>query len=486
MTTQKPNILLIHCDSMDGRVMGCAGHPAAHTPNIDRLAARGTRFHNTYTPSPVCLPGRTAVWSGRHVHHSRAWHNGCGTDSDADTFLPRLEAGGYTVHRIGRDDRFHDEHSFANRFTAWIRESGVTLKRGRPPTPILEEDAGERVRNVDWKHTDQAIRFLDERSSTDPQPFFLSLGYINPHPGGGYRTSRFYSDQIQREAVTLPPDAPETHPAMKAMQMGKNMDRTFDAETIRDIRWHYLGMIAEIDNQVGKVLDTLERNGLADSTVVIFFSDHGDMQMEHGQWRKSCMYEASGRVPLILAGPGFQAGEVRQDLASIIDLYPTLLELGGCEADPRTEGVSLTLAPEQRPQVALSQYHDGMQPTGSFMLRKGPWKWIEYPGLPPQLFQLEEDPDELNNRASSEPEVARDMAAEMRRHLDVEAIDALAKADGRRCYSLWRALVGRQQFRKTLRELADEVSDEDIEKLESWRESHIAPRRLPGAPPSPF
>lgn len=362
------NICFIHCDSMDGRVMGCAGHPAAHTPNLDRLAARGIRFTNAYTPSTVCVPSRAATWTGRYSHRLRVWNNGGGLESDEHTFLPRLNEAGYTTTTIGRDDRFQDQHSMGNRLMAWTRSSGVCLLRGSPPMAKLLQDKKERVRDDDWPHTENALEWLARRRPGD-KPFFLSLGYLNPHPMAGYTTSPFYRDMIKRDRISPPPPCEENHPAMHFMQRAKRCDEPVDTETLCDIRHHYYAMIAEVDHQVGLVLDQLESSGLADSTLVVFFSDHGDMQMEHGQWRKSCMYEASVRVPLIMAGPGMTGGQVREDLVSLLDLYPTLLEWAGTPADPGADGVSLFRPQEERPDFVVSQYHDCMQPTGSFMTR---------------------------------------------------------------------------------------------------------------------
>ena len=472
---QAPNILLLHCDSLDGRVMGCAGHAAAHTPNLDALAARGLRFRNAYCPSPLCVPSRVATWLGQHSHRSHTWGNPYGVASDEGSFMQKLQTAGYDAASIGRDDRFAGGHSMANRLTAWTRSSGVFLARGDvSPRATLATDLDVRVREIDWKHTDEACARLARFRSGDP-PWILSLGWIAPHPMGGYRTSPTWLDRIDADKISLPPADRSEHPAMAYMRRAKGVPDNLPDEEVLAIRRHYCAMVAEVDAQIGLVLAQLERSGLADSTVVIFFSDHGDLQMEHRQWRKSAFFEGSARVPLILAGPGLPSGVVCDELASLLDLHPTLIELAGLPHDEQSDGISLLGEdlPEDRPIVA--QYHDSMQPTGSFMLREGLWKLIEFVGMDPLLFHLGEDPDEIDDRSRRDAAVCERLRKRLRQLVDPDAIDQEAKVHDRRCLRTWRDLIGEAAYRDTMRQFFPTIGDEDFRELDRWLAEPLPP-----------
>ena len=460
-----PNILFLHCDSMDGRVMGCADHPAAHTPNLDRLAAHGTRFHSAYCPFPVCVGSRVATWSGRHAHRSQTWGNACGQGDDAGTIVAALAEAGYDTVAIGRDDRYADGHGPASRLGQWTRSSGLALTRSnqtvlRPPST----EAGERVHAGDWQTTDRAVAWLEARSGK-AKPFFCSVGFHAPHPP--YHSDSYWLDRIDPAAITLPPAESVEHPAMRFMRITKGVPDNLDADTIREIRRTYCAMIAEVDAQVGRILDQLAASGLADRTLVVFFSDHGDMQMEHGQTRKCSLFESSVRVPLILAGPGITAGVTREEAVSLLDLSPTLRAIAGLPEDVESDGTNLLAAqPTERPIIA--QYHDVLQPTGSFMLRVGPWKLIDYIGMEPQLFHLDEDPDEIDDRSTSDAAHCQALREQLRSLLPVDDIDRAAKDHDRRCFLTWRALTGRQGSRDILKRIYPTISDDDLDHLDHW------------------
>lgn len=468
--SDRPNILFIHSDSHDGRAMGCMDHAAAYTPNMDALACRGTLYRETYCPSPVCVPSRVATWTGRHTHRHQVWNNACGQPDDSATFLPLLQDAGYHTHAIGRDDRYKGAHSFGMRLRAWTRASGVTTPpNANAPRTITETDCTQRVRERDWQSTDAAIDWLSQHASTaSKQPFFLSVGYIGPHPGGGYRSSPYYLDKIARGKITLPPKEVDEHPAMRFMRLHKGYPADITDEQIIDLRHHYLGMVAEVDEQLGLLMRHLEATGLAESTVIIYFSDHGDMQMEHGQWRKCSMYESSVRVPLMMAGSGVESGCEVATSRSLLDLFPTLLEIAGDQASGPRDGRSLFEEPSEQPRPVFAQYHESLQPTGSFMIRRGRWKYIHYAGHEPQLFDLEADPDEMTNLAAAQPDVAAAMGSRLRQTFDLEAIDADAKAYDRRCFGTWRELVGESEYHRAMAQLFPDWSEQDYAQIDRW------------------
>ena len=198
------------------------------------------------------------------------------------------------------------------------------------------------------------------------------------------------------------------HPVIDFMRVRKGCVGEFTEQEILDIRRTYYAMIAELDAMVGQLLDKVDELGLADSTYVIYISDHGEMNMEHRQHLKNALYEPSARVPVIVRGPGVQRGAVVDDLVSLIDVYPTLMDLARIDTPPGLSGLSLMpeltgSKAEGRPDWAFSEYHSNFQNTSSFMLRQGDLKYVAYPGYAPQLFNLADDPDEIHDLAQTSP-----------------------------------------------------------------------------------
>lgn len=439
---ERPNILFIHTDSMDGRAMGCMGHPALQgvTPNIDSLAARGTIFENTYCNNPICCPSRASMMSGLFTHHCEGWNNYKGLEPGVPTFFTALEKGGYEMKVVGKTDYVSGKHTIRARVSPWTRTAGIPLPNYRMPPPHVFQNDEQRVLAGDWKNADAAMDWLRAGWAKD-RPFFLHVGPNLPHPP--FKTSRRYLDRIDPKKVTLPKPDESDHPVMAYQRINKNWEHGFDDEMVLRVRRIYFAMIAEVDELVGGVLQTLRELGLEDSTQVIFSSDHGELAMEHGQYYKMSAYEASARVPLILAGPGVKSGRRVSALASLVDIHPTLMDMAGL---PRARGLDgHSLMPEargrkgSRPDWALCEYDDTSCNASWFMLRHGKWKYVAYPGFPPQLFDLRTDPDELRNLAETDPKTAAAMDRRLRKVVDYEAVDARVKAYDRAAFRKWRA-----------------------------------------------
>jgi arylsulfatase K len=468
----KPNILVIHCDSMSGRAMGWVGHPAAHTPNLDRLAGRGVGFANNYCNSPQCVPSRASLVSGRHTHSIAAWNNFKGLEPDDPTLFADAEKAGYRVRLIGRNDYRSGSHSLGARLLAWARSAGMDRPEKNRPKAVRRDDAGRRVREHDWEQVDAAGRFF-QNTSRQEEPFFCWLGFCQPHPMGGYTSSPYYLDRIDAGEVSLPPHDPLQHPVCRHSSLAKHTFEPLpDGETLA-VRRHYLAMVSEVDEMVGQVLEHLDEAGLSDSTVVVFFSDHGDMQLEHRQWLKNSFYEECARVPLIMAGPGICAAGDRDDLVSLIDLRPTMADLmgrpvpAGCDGRslaPALGGGSLPAAP------VLTQYHSNMMCTGGFMVREGDWKYAAYAGYEPQLFNLAEDPDEMVNLAGTEPGKAAEMDRRLRQMVDYEQVDHLVKHEDRQCFRGWKKAVSEEEYRESLAGLWRDFGEEQAARIELWLE----------------
>lgn len=445
------NIVLIESDSMDGRVMGCAGHPAAYTPNMDAIATRGVLFNNAYCNSPQCCPSRASMRSGRHNHQIEAWNNAKGLEDDSSTFQVRLRKGGYRAPAFGKVDFLSGRHSLSARINAWTRAADIRVPHKKRPWSTVNEENVKRSHR-DWKTIDQTVDWLKQNACKSDQPFLLYCGTNIPHPE--FRTSKYWYEKINPAKVTLPPYEKKLHPVMEYMSITKNTYGKFSREEILEIRRTYFAMVAETDAMVGEIMRTIDELGLTNSTWFIYTSDHGEMNMEHRQQLKNAMYEGSVRVPLIIAGPGVKNGLVVDDPVSLIDIYPTLMDMAGLDHPDWLDGHSLMPLmkgePSDRPDWVLSQYHSNMANTGIFMLRRGPWKYIAYAGYDPQLFNLKTDPDELTDLAGTRRDVVRDMDAKLRQLVDYEAVDAKAKAYDKASFRKWRAGLTPEEYQSTM------------------------------------
>lgn len=440
---QLPNIVLIECDSMDGRMMGCMGHRAMGraTPNLDRLADQGTLFRQTYTNNPICCPSRASMWSGTYTHHCEGWNNYKGLEPSDPTFQTYLEEAGYHTQTYGKTDYLSGHHTIRARVSPWTRSADIPRAEYRMEGLEVYGPEVRRVHENDWRTVDNGIAWLQKAAEAPGRPLMLYLGLNAPHPA--FRTSVHWLNQIDEAGVTLPSDDASDHPALAYQRLHKNWQHGFSGETVLNTRRIYAAMIAETDAMVGAVMDAVEALGMREETVIIFLSDHGELALEHGQFYKMSMYEGSVRVPLIIAGPQIRRGAVVDDLVSLVDLFPTLMDVGHIDHPSDLDGVSLMplLRGEEdaaRPDYALSEFHGTSLPTGTFMLRHGPWKYVAYVGYDPQLFNLGDDPDEIHNLAATRPDVVRAMDARLRKIVDIEAVDARVKAYDRRSFAAWR------------------------------------------------
>jgi len=258
----------------------------------------------------------------------------------------------------------------------------------------------------------------------------------------------------------------------------------FSDEMIKTVRRIYFAMISEVDAMVGRVLDAVKELGLLDSTYVIFTSDHGELAMEHRQFYKMSMYEPSVHIPLIVAGPGVRRDVEVEAPVSLVDLYPTLMDMAGLERPGGLDGHSLVPVlvgqPSDRPDWALSEFHDTTAVTGIFMLRRGDWKYIVHVGCEPQLFNLADDPAEVSNLAGLRPDVVKEMDGLLRQIVDYEAVDAKVKEYDRSSFRQWREEQrAAGTYERTMARIYsgwDHLSDdevqpwtaEDEERIEQW------------------
>ncbi len=436
------NIILVQCDSMDGRVMGCMGHRAVRnaTPNMDRMARNGVLFANAYSNNPICCPSRASTWSGLYTHHCEAWNNYKGLEPGDPTFMTRLNEAGYKTQCFGKTDYLSGQHTVRARVSPWTRSANILKPNYSMKAPRTLDSMERRIQKRDWDVVDRSIEWL-EQAAEEQRPFCLYIGLEAPHPP--FIASRYYLDMIDEEGVTVPPEDKQDHPVMYYQRINKNWTHGFSEDMVKLTRKIYFAMIAEVDAMLGEILGAVERLGLSDSTYVIFTSDHGELALEHRQYYKMNMYEPAVRVPLIVTGPDIERNKRVDNLVSLIDIYPTLMDMAAQNPLERLDGHSLM--PElagginaSRPEWVFSEFHDTSCNTGVFMVRKGDWKYVAYPGYEPQLFNLADDPWEIINLSAQHPKKVAEMDALLRSIVDYEAVDAKVKAYDRESFRKWR------------------------------------------------
>ena len=278
------------------------------------------------------------------------------------------------------------------------------------------------------------------------KPWVLFVSYPSPHPPFSV-PERLYRLHPEAE-VPLPkhfrPGERAEHPALDHLRRVMATGEITNEALVRRIAAGYLGLVAHLDEQIGRVMAKLEGLGLMDTTRILYTSDHGDLAGEHGLLGKSCMYEGSIGVPLLLSGPGVPAGRTVQQIASHVDLFPTIVAGAGAELaeeDQSLPGASLWPAIEGREaeRIGFAEYHAVGSKTGVFMLRQRAEKLVYYVGMPPQLFDLAADPDEAHDLVQEGRglERAEALAAQLRAICDPEAVDAQAKASQRAWADRW-------------------------------------------------
>lgn len=463
------NVLVLLSDQHSAAALGCYGNPAVHTPQLDRLAAEGVRFTAAYTPNPVCVPGRFALYTGRHIHTIQTirYPVAAGQETARDnppalsvrerTLGHHFAAAGYVTgfigklhpvapHTYGFDYAIDFGHyadylgpryeTFARGMRAVDAGCGVPwvdiLRDGRgspwedaplsPGQPALLSDEGDHQEGFVAR---EAIRFLQAYRD---EPFCLVASFLKPH--APWAPAPRYQAMYDPERLALPPvpsqspgDDPDLPAPIRAigrrfwqphetwpLPLPGHPDRPAAAR-----RWlaAYYACVSQMDAAIGAVLAALDALGLAEQTLVLYTSDHGEMAGEHGLYQKFVFYEGSARVPLVIRCPGTTTpGSIAPAPVDLVDLLPTCLDLCGLPLpDPAgaqaLEGASLapllrdwTLPVAPGKGFAFSEMHYAEGP--AYMLRAGPWKYTYYSGSQERsLFHLITDPDECHDLAGS-------------------------------------------------------------------------------------
>lgn len=416
----RPNLLYILSDQHTPEILGCYGNDVVHTPNLDRLAHEGAIFENVYCPSPLCVPSRMAMLTGQHPHETGAWANDHILDSAVPTFAHAMGAAGYypiligRMHSVGPDQL----HGYAERH---VGDHRPNFPGGRPADHgMLEgcQDPGRislqrsgigqnayELHDEDVTHeTVQQLNRIgaEKRAHGLEEPFCLSVGFMLPHQPFVARREDFelYHDQMNMPR-TYAPTTDGQHPWIEKWRQETGIVDVSEEEVLR-ARAAYFGLVTSMDRMIGRILDALRRNGLDENTVVIYLSDHGEQLGEHGLWWKQTFYENSVKVPAIVSWPGtLPAGQRIDRVVSMLDFNATMLDVLGAPQLPRTRGRSLlplmSGSNTEWENVAYSEFCG--RGHVQRMVREGDWKLNYYHGYPVQLFNLADDPDELNDLA---------------------------------------------------------------------------------------
>src|SRR5688572_4901852 len=333
-TSSRPNVLLIMTDQQQSAALSCAGNPDLHTPHLDALAARGTRFASAYTTFPLCTPARAALFSGRMPHTLGISDNNQPIPEDV-----RPETLGHLFSQAGYDCAYGGK---------WHVTQGA----------MQDGFAFERIHGFDDIGLPEAT--IDFLKRPHERPFLLVASFDNPH-----NICEHSRDQpLPRGEVSLAPtdECPNLPPnfsrgayepeALAAYADQARMYRrraVFTPDRWRLLRHVYYRLVEKVDAQIGQILDALRVTGQEENTLVVFTSDHGDMAGAHELNQKHSLYDESARIPLLVAGPGVAAGHVVDEPVSHVDVLPTVCDLAQVQAPSGLDGFTLRPAVEQRP-----------------------------------------------------------------------------------------------------------------------------------------
>jgi len=480
LAQRKPNIVFIISDQHKLDQTGAYGSKTAITPNIDELARTGVTFHSCYTPSPVCAPARAALITGMYPYANGAIYHKApmqlpdgkvknigsgylretGYSEDIVTLAETLKSAGYRtaapgkMHVHGELQRNVDEdHPEGN--SMGFDESSVryyTYFPGGHYEDEVGEDTYHRYRqfmeykdvypkgpmhlneeylptlvpndedNFDMVVAQKAVEFI-EKSADSPDPFFIHVGFEKPH--APFTTTQKYLDLHDPSKYELPATYDSWYEKGKYpwvpnwIHNGIPKNNPPDA---RNVMAAYNACITEMDDMVGRVIQSLKDNGQYENTIIIYTTDHGEHLFEHGLRGKHCMYEEAVNIPFIVSYPKrFKPGTQVYSLISLIDVYPTLCELSGADTPSTLQGKSLVSlcanGEDHEDRAVFSEFRGAdyqllpkSKNVPSRMLRQGNYKYVYTHGIIHQLYDLKNDPNELVNLAldSNYTEVLRD------------------------------------------------------------------------------
>jgi arylsulfatase A-like enzyme len=468
-----PNVLFVTADQWRGDSLSCAGHPVVRTPNLDRLARSGVRFARHFAQAAPCGPSRASLYTGMYLMNHRSATNGTPLDSRHTNVALEVRKLGYRPALFGYtdtsidprtvppgDERLRHYEGVLPGFdpvchlpegdpAAWLAALiGEGYEIGREWRRFVDDPVADYPGVDEWgphraptqyraAHsqtaflTDRLLEYI-ERAGVDPdgRPWFAHLSYLRPHPP--FHAPEPYNTMFDPMTVPMPRRAASRevegaqHPLLAALISHPFLASPDDEKHLRQLRATYYGMQAEVDDQLGRVLDYLDTSGEAGRTVVVMTSDHGEMLGDHFLLHKLGWFDSSFHVPLIVRDPRAECdarrGEVVDAFTEHVDVLPTLLDLLGAEVPLQCDGRPLTgFLRDDGEQVGeaawraethfefdfrdagsdlLEQAFDlTMEECSIAVLRDDHGKYVHFAGLPAIFFDLDTDPDQIVNRA---------------------------------------------------------------------------------------
>lgn len=456
---KKKNILLICSDQHSIFQTGCYGNGKVITPNIDELARTGTRFEWAYSNNPICVPARACMATGQYSHCIGSYDNATPYTGQVKSFGHRLEENHVTVTTIGKLHyrKTEDDTGFKDQRIPLHIKNGIgdiygLLRDGKSNKIEIHENlckagcAYGEYQNYDKNITKEALNYLDGKGDAQ-DAWMLYVGYTFPHPPffAPEDTWKLYEDIMLPMPRQYKKDEIPKHEMYHINRSYYGYDIDMNDEQIQSAVRAYYAMCTFLDIQIGKVIKKLEELKLRDDTIIIYTSDHGEMLGEHGIWGKNCMFEQSVRIPMIFSGEGIPRNRVNQTLVSLVDIYPTLLDLAGVslnEEEKQYPGKSLTgimEREEREDRKIFSEYHATGSLSAEYMLRFSNYKYIYYVGMPPQLFDLKKDPYELKDLAGDAEykDILQMMDAELKDIIDPEQLNQYVKQEQEKMLDLY-------------------------------------------------
>lgn len=426
---EKTNVLLIMADQLTGMVMPMNGHGIVKTPHLQGLAQDGVNFTHAYCNNPICAPSRASMLTGLLASRVGAYDNGAAFPSEVPTIGHYLASKGYStclsgkMHFVGADQN----HGYTERLTTDIYPSdyGWTADWEAPgPYPYAPSrmtvrgviEAGVCVSSMQTDHDEEVAhttvrKIHDLARDTTDTPFFLTASFTNPH--NPFTVPQEFFDLYSPEEIDMPlvPGLPPEERdawSKRYYYLIRQDEHHISDEHIRRARHSYYAMTSYVDHCVGRIIKALKDTGQYDSTLIVFTADHGDMLGERGMWYKFNPYEWSMRIPMIIKAPGAKPGRKVHVPVSLLDLAPTILDYAGSrESYGYTENFEgSSLVPllngkddwDNRP-VCMEFTAEGVHAPGC-IIRDHRYKYIHCGTDPELLFDMHDDPSELNNLAA--------------------------------------------------------------------------------------
>jgi arylsulfatase A-like enzyme len=458
----KRNIVFIMADQLGASFLGCYGSKVPATPNLDALAEKGCQFDRYYAHCPVCAPNRATIFTGRSIEAHGMTTNNLHLSKEFPTFMHVLQDAGYYTGGFGKfhfspmqqplpkdfsfvgyDESVPTEDPRLGPWLDWVKREHpdqyelalsvawpmnyvdqygvdredlrVSLENAREKYLKPKQDASswhhmycspmpKEIHQTTWI-TDLGVDFIKR---TSDRPFVCHLSYVDPHDP--YDPPSPYDEMFDPDSIELP--IPMAVKRYKTDILNNVLDFAGfssiakDTKALQKLRSLYYGKIKFIDDQIGRIIETLKEQGVLDSTVFVFTTDHGDMMGDHGFMTKGVKhYDSAVRCPLIISGSGIPQGEKIDHLCSSLDLFPTMTDLGGCPDIPPVEGHSLmpllqgTALPAY--DILVQSPYNSEGHVDTLFTAEG-WRLSLYDDAQMQLFNLQDDPREQHDLSDDE------------------------------------------------------------------------------------